>query len=138
MKKSKAIHIPLVVGLAATLGACNDQPQYVAQNCIDKVSNRVVAESFCTQPAGYVGVYPYSWYYGGSSYYGPGHILVMGGGGYYPRTGYVYRSPSGYVNSGGRSYSPGTYTSGVRAPTTRGGFGGTGAARGGFGGGYGG
>lgn len=137
-----------LVATATSLAACGGQDDSLA--CVDKTTNRVVAESFCTRtnaptvqtpaptgtgtPAVSAGGIPpiFLWYYGGRVLSG-----IAQGGGYAPITGRRYRSPGGLAYGGGgwsRARSVGSGVGfGSRARvggTSRGGFGGIGAGRG--------
>ena len=155
MKKSQAVALGLMTVLAS---ACGDDEKVADQRCVDD-KNQVVADSLCKN-GGYTKqvlisghsefdghhhdhshyhpvFYPYFWYYGGGLGYGPGNTIIVNGGSRAPSPGVSYRSRSGYVTSGGRSYRPGTYTGNAfsgRSATSRGGFGSIGAGRSSFGG----
>ena len=146
MKRSRAVPLTLVAS-ATTLAACGQEPESLA--CVERGSNRVVAESLCTAanaptvqtPAPGTpgatthaggGIPPiFLWYFGGRAIGG-----LMNGGGYAPLSGQRYRSPSGLAyNRGGWTRGSPNRVGGSRigGGTTRGGFGGIGAGRSGGG-----
>jgi hypothetical protein len=153
VKRSRAVPLTLVAS-ATSLAACGGQ-EAESLACVERGSNRVVAESLCTAanaptvntpassatPGGIAsgtthagGIPPiFLWYYGGRALGG-----MMNGGAYAPLDGRRYRS------SGGFAYAPrtgitrsssrgGGFGSRVGGGTTRGGFGGIGAGRAGGG-----
>lgn len=147
MKRSRAVPLTLVA-TATALAACGEQEESLA--CVDKNTNRVVAEALCAStnaptvqtpaPGGAGGVTSsaggippiFLWYYGGRMLSG-----IAQGGGYAPIGGRSYRSPGGLAfnrNQGwsrGRAGGNGVFGSRARAGgSSRGGFGGIGAGRG--------
>jgi hypothetical protein len=152
VKRSRAVPLTLVAS-ATTLAACAQEPETLA--CVERGSNRVVAESLCSAanaptvntpaatatpgaPAGGTatagGIPPiFLWYFGGRALGG-----IMNGGAYQPLDGRRYRSSSGFAYAPRtgitRSTSRGGNANGrIGGGTTRGGFGGIGAGRAGGG-----
>ncbi len=142
MKRSRAVPLSLVAS-ATSLAACSQQE---ALQCVERGTNRVVAESLCTAtnaptatgPAvadsGRVvrqsgGIPPvFLWYYGGRLASG-----LMTGGGYAPLVGRRYRSPGGLAFRTGQGWSR-ARSVGAPSGSSMGRSRGTGTVRGGFGG----
>lgn len=141
MKRSRAVPLTLVAS-AASLAACGRQETV---QCVERGTDRVVAESLCTAtnapttgaPAvgdsGRVaragGIPPiFLWYYGGRMVSG-----MMGGGGYAPLAGRRYRSPGGMAFTPGQGWSR-ARSVGAPSGSSAGRSRGTGTVRGGFGG----
>jgi hypothetical protein len=153
VKRSRAVPLTLVAS-ATSLAACGGKQEPL--QCVERGTNRVVAESLCTAtnaptnaapvPADSTrvarsgGIPPiFLWYYGGRLASG-----MMSGGGYAPLAGRRYRSASGLAFRQGQGWSrarsvgaPSTVGAGRSnrsSGTVRGGFGGIGAGRSGIGG----
>ena len=112
MKKSRAVHVPLVSTLAAAALAagCGSATQPGWQTCIDRTSGTAVEQQYCDQEGtrrGTPGYFPhYFWYY-------------------YPRSHYLYGPVIGSRVPEGGSYSATPFAS---TPMSR-----TGVVRGGLG-----
>jgi hypothetical protein len=152
VKRSRAVPLTLVAS-ATSLAACGGEKESL--QCVERGSNRVVAESLCvatnapTNPTPVAGdstrvarsgggIPPiFLWYYGGRIASG-----LMTGGGYAPLAGRRYQSPAGLAYRQGQGWSRArsvggrsTVGGGSRpSGTVRGGFGGIGAGRSGIGG----
>ena len=148
MKRSRAVPLTLVAS-ASSLAACGKQEPL---QCVERGTNRVVAESLCVATNAPTAATPavgdssravrhagggippvFLWYYGGRMASG-----LMTGGGYAPLAGRRYRSPGGLAFRSGQGWSrarsvgaPSGSSAGRSrgAGTVRGGFGGIGAGR---------
>lgn len=150
MKRSRAVPLTLVAS-ATSLAACAGAGPSEPLRCVDQATRQVVADTLCkpgdvaaARPVvgdsarvrtGGSGISPFFlWYFGGRMVNG-----MVQGGGYAPLNGRRYQSPSGVRFTPGRGWSGGAAAAAAGRSTrsgssVRGGFGRTGAGRGGFGG----
>ena len=150
VKRSRAVPLTLVAS-ATSLAACAGSGATEPLRCVDQATRQVVADSLCRtaanagaagdtvqRRAGGAGISPFFlWYFGGRVANG-----LVSGGSYRPIDGRRYQSPTGIGYSSGRGWRTGGGAVGAGngigsarpGGSVRGGFGRTGAGRGGFGG----